>query len=163
MSVLQTYRWILIPHAEVRTLPPRPGNLAFGSASHEDAEMGRKPHFSGIGFGLRAPSSPSPRRKSPKVSGLVRGNSRFAETIPGEQSRSRLQPDRTECSNHSFAIRKRDNKDRGAKPGVSRHGRATRPNLGTHGAEHHSAASPAREAMQGATKVIRSRPPSCSD
>jgi hypothetical protein len=61
--------------------------------SAANARTGQKSPFSGIRFGLRTPSSLSPRRKLPKVSGLARGNSRLVETIGGESVRSRPPPD----------------------------------------------------------------------
>ena len=54
---------------------------AFNLGFHEMRERPRKRGFSRIRSRLQTPSSPSLRRKSPKVSGLLRGNSRFAETI----------------------------------------------------------------------------------
>ena len=53
--------------------------------SPRDAGMGRKtPGFSRIRFRLWTPCLPNLRWKSPKVSGLVREYSRFAETIGGD-------------------------------------------------------------------------------
>jgi hypothetical protein len=57
---------------------------AFGQAPQETREWAGNPGFSRIRFRLWAPRSPIPGWKSPKVSGLVREYSRFAETIAGD-------------------------------------------------------------------------------
>jgi len=62
----------------------QPGISAFGQAPQGAREWAGNPGFSRIRFRLQTPSSPILRLKSPKVSGHVRGYSRFAETIGGD-------------------------------------------------------------------------------
>jgi hypothetical protein len=71
-------------HIEVRLLPPQPPIPAFSLASQETREPAGNPGFLRIRFCFRVPGLPNLSWKSPKVSGLVRKYSRFAETIGGD-------------------------------------------------------------------------------
>jgi hypothetical protein len=50
-----------------------------------DARMGRNPGFSRIRFSLWTPGLPRLRRKSAKISGLLRNYSRFGEIMSGDR------------------------------------------------------------------------------
>ena len=63
----------------------QPGSPAFGESPQETREWAGYPGFSCIQVRLWIPSSVILRWKLPKVSGLVREYSRFAETIGGDQ------------------------------------------------------------------------------
>jgi hypothetical protein len=76
---------IPIRHIEVRILPPQPAIRALGQAPRGSREWAENPSFLSIRFRLQTPGSPIFRWKSPKVSGLVREYSRFAETIGGDR------------------------------------------------------------------------------
>src|SRR6478672_2088978 len=68
----------------VSSIPPSPASHSRNQLGFpRNARWGRKSQLSRIQFRLRTPNSPILRWKSPKVSGLVRGYSRFAETIGG--------------------------------------------------------------------------------
>ena len=59
----------------------QPGSPAFIQAPQETRKWAGNPGFSRIRFRFQTPTLPILRLKSPKVSGYVCGNSRFAETI----------------------------------------------------------------------------------
>ena len=71
-------------NVQVRSLRGQPATPAFGQAPQEPRQWAGNPGFSRIRLRLRTPGSPTLRWKSPKVSGLVRDYSRFAETIGGD-------------------------------------------------------------------------------
>ncbi|MBI5323068.1 hypothetical protein [Bradyrhizobium sp.] len=71
--------------SEVRSFPPQPPIPAFGQAPQETRAQPANPGFSRIQVCLWTLGSLDMRRKSPKVSGLVREYSRFAETIGGDR------------------------------------------------------------------------------
>jgi hypothetical protein len=79
-----------IGNVQVRILPGQPGSPAVGRAPQEKREWARNAGFSRVRFCLRTPVSPDVRWKLPKVSGLLREYSRFAETFAGDRVRPRL-------------------------------------------------------------------------
>jgi len=73
----------------------QPAIPAFGPCSQERRDWAGNAGFSRIRFRLRTPGSRNLRSKSPKVSGFVRGYSRFTETIGGDSFDPGLPPEGT--------------------------------------------------------------------
>jgi len=73
-----------IGNVGVRSSTWQPRSPAFGQASQGTREGSGNPGFSRIRFRLWTTASPRLRRKSLKVSGLLRKYSRFAETLGGD-------------------------------------------------------------------------------
>src|SRR6187397_2722630 len=69
----------------INTASPASAIPALGQAPEGTREWAGNPSFSRIRFRLWTPALPRLRRKSPKVSGLLRKYSRFGETMGGDR------------------------------------------------------------------------------